>query len=66
MRKREAEIEWRLRTIHPNPGPHKRDKTEEGRRRKEKRAAKQEKKHLTIIAWGHSIKEGQRIMVWRK
>ena len=56
----ESVIEWRLRTIHPNPGPHKRDKTEEGKRRRrerrmerrrEKRAAKQEKDHLTIVAW---------------
>ena len=60
-RQTEAEIKWRLRTIHPNPGPNTRDKTEEGRRRrrerrserrKEKRAARnQGKKHLTITTW---------------
>ena len=57
---REGELKWRLRTIHPNPGPNKRDKTEEGKRRrrerrkerrKEKRLANRQKKHLTIVTW---------------
>ena len=58
---REGELKWRLRTIHPNPGPNKRDKSEEGKRRrrerrkerrKEKRQAnRQKKEHLTIVTW---------------
>ncbi len=57
----EGALKWRLRTIHPNPGPNKRDKTEEGKRRrrerrkekrKEKRLAnRQKKKHLIIVTW---------------
>ena len=41
MGQREGVLKWRLRTIHPNPGPNKRDKTEEGKwRRMERRGGR--------------------------
>ena len=56
-------LKWKLRTIHPNPGP--RDKSEEGkkRRRERRKARRQEKRieraqaevsevrELVVVAW---------------
>ncbi len=59
-RARRSRIKIQLRTIHPNPGPGRRNKTDEGRRqrrekRKEKRAAKKANDTKTvkynIITW---------------
>ena len=66
-----AEIKLKLQTIHPNPGPHTRDKTEEGKRkRREKRKEKREEKRrlrqkedifLNIITWnGQRLSMSQR------
>ena len=63
-RRRIAEIKSRLETIHPNPGPGRRNKTEEGKKlrrerkykrrdekRKEKEQANTNKKFLNIVTW---------------
>ena len=49
LRSRKAEVESKLRTIHPNPGPG-RDKTEEGKqRRRERRYKKREERRVQRI-----------------
>ena len=55
-------IKLRLQTIHPNPGPRTRDKTEEGRReRRERRYAKRQEKRLTKQAKPSGF---QNIITW--
>ena len=62
QRARESLIKFNLMTIHPNPGPRNRDKTEEGKmrrrerrkeKRKEKRKQKEEEKFkfLRVATW---------------